>query len=104
MTPGPKPRTANRTARSTQAAGSSSETNPRLTPSQLGYSGGLFGMFGSSKDDDVARFTGEPPRTSLTEPPPGYQTPSPDQPYGVTDQAKAPKAEDSYNNHGVIKQ
>ena len=29
-----------------------------------------------------AQFTGEPPRTSLTEPPPGYQTPSPDQPYG----------------------
>ena len=39
-------------------------------------------MFGS-KDDEVAKFTSEPPRASLTEPPPGYQTPSPDQPYGL---------------------
>jgi hypothetical protein len=93
MTPGAKPGTAKRVARSTQTAGSSSdsETNQRLAPSQLGYSGGLFGMF-SSKDDESARFTGEPPRASLTEPPPGYQTPSPDQPYGMTDRSKAPKA------------
>jgi hypothetical protein len=35
------------------------------------------------KKEQYATFTGEPPRTSLTEPPPGYQTPSPDQPYGV---------------------
>jgi len=57
--------------------------NP-LSPSELGYKGNLFGsMFGGSKDEDVAKFTGEPPRTALTEPPPGYQTPSPDQPYGT---------------------
>ncbi len=30
-----------------------------------------------------ATFTGEPARTSLTDPPPGYLTPSPDQPYGI---------------------
>jgi hypothetical protein len=33
-----------------------------------------------SKDEAVT-FTGEPRRESLTEPPPGYQTPSPSQPY-----------------------
>ena len=32
---------------------------------------------------ESAPFTGEPPRTSMTEPPRGYQTPSPNQPYGV---------------------
>ena len=34
--------------------------------------------------EEVGTFTGEPPRTSLIEPPPGYQTPSPAAPYGVT--------------------
>jgi hypothetical protein len=33
--------------------------------------------------EEYATFTGEPARTSLTDPPPGYQTPSPDQPYGI---------------------
>ena len=32
---------------------------------------------------ESAPFTGEPRRTSMTDPPPGYQTPSPTQPYGV---------------------
>jgi hypothetical protein len=35
------------------------------------------------KKEQYATFTGEPPRTSLTEPPPGYLTPSADQPYGI---------------------
>jgi hypothetical protein len=35
------------------------------------------------KKEQYGTFTGEPPRTSLTEPPPGYQTPSADQPYGI---------------------
>jgi hypothetical protein len=33
--------------------------------------------------EEYATFTGEPARTSLTDPPPGYMTPSPDQPYGI---------------------
>jgi hypothetical protein len=45
------------------------------------------GLFASFKDmfqkDQYGTFTGEPQRTSLTDPPPGYLTPSPDQPYGV---------------------
>ena len=48
-------------------------------------------MFGKD-EEEVAKFTGEPPRASLTAPPPGYQTPSPDQPYGVN--AKACPSED----------
>lgn len=37
---------------------------------------------------ETATFTGEPPRVSLTDPPPGYQTPSPDQPYGLVPEHK----------------
>ena len=49
-------------------------------------------MFGKD-EPEAGSFTGEPPRTALTEPPPGYQTPSPDQPYGVGKEAAAPKAD-----------
>ncbi len=77
----------------------------RLTPSQLGYHGGLFtweGLFGGKDEDANAKFTGEPKRTSLTEPPVGYQTPSPDQPYGLGKAAEAPKPTDAYTTHGTM--
>ena len=48
---------------------------------------GLFGMFKYEQEKPVA-FTGEPQRTRLTEPPPGYQTPSPNAPYGVVEKDK----------------
>lgn len=76
---------------------------PRMmSPSELGYKGGLFGnMFGPDENaEETARFTGEPARTSLTEPPPGYQTPSPDQPYGLGKENNKPKAENSYLTKG----
>jgi len=38
--------------------------------------------------EEYATFTGEPDRTSLTDPPPGYMTPSPDQPYGIGPEQK----------------
>jgi hypothetical protein len=41
----------------------------------------LGGLMGSKQES--ATFTREPPRTSLIEPPPGYRTPSPTQPYGI---------------------
>ena len=48
----------------------------------------IFSWFSTSKQQ-YATFTGEPPRTSLTEPPAGYLTPSADQPYGIgADQKK----------------
>jgi hypothetical protein len=53
-----------------------------LSPSQLGYSGGFSGLFGGSKTE-TAPFKGEPTRESLTQPPSGYQTPSPNFAYGT---------------------
>jgi hypothetical protein len=59
-----------------------SNTNPILSPSQLGYKGGFSGLFGGNKAE-VAPFKGEPTRESLTQPPSGYQTPSPNFAYGT---------------------
>jgi len=73
--------------------------NP-LSPSEMGHKGGFFGLFGGSKEE-TTKFTGEPPRASLTDPPTGYQTPSPDQPYGVGKGA-APKASNDYLTRGEL--
>jgi len=56
--------------------------NPILSPSQLGYNGGLSGLFGGNKAE-TAPFKGEPTRDALTQPPGGYQTPSPNFAYGT---------------------
>jgi hypothetical protein len=68
------------------AAGPTAEDTARpLSPAELGSKNvfsKLFSGIGASKEE-VAPFTGEPPRTSMTAPPAGYQTPSPNQPYGV---------------------
>jgi hypothetical protein len=66
-------------------AGSYGRIDPEkpLMPSQLGYRGGLFNSLFNAKEGEYSTFTGEAPRTSLIQPPPGYQTPSPTQPYGV---------------------
>jgi hypothetical protein len=56
--------------------------NAILSPSQLGYEGGLKGLFGGNKAES-APFKGEPTRETLTMPPPGYQTPSPGYAYGT---------------------
>src|SRR3954463_12775925 len=56
--------------------------NAILSPSQLGYSGGFSGLFGGNKVE-TAPFKGEPTRESLTQPPSGYQTPSPNFAYGT---------------------
>jgi len=58
--------------------------NPSLSPAQLGYSGGLWNMMkGVGGTPEEKKFTSEPPRQSLVEPPPGYQTPSPNYAYGA---------------------
>jgi hypothetical protein len=56
-------------------------TNPSLSPSQLGYTGGLSMFKGNSAE--AKPFTGEPTRDALTQPPSGYQTPSPNFAYGT---------------------
>jgi hypothetical protein len=59
-----------------------SATNPILSPSQLGFEGKFGSLFGGNKAE-AAPFKGEPTRESLTQPPPGYQTPSPNFAYGT---------------------
>jgi hypothetical protein len=103
MTPGPKPRTARRSPPPDASQASGYNYGNKLSPTQLGYKGNLLDlMFGKDKNkdrDDVAKFTKEPPRTALTEPPPGYQTPSPEQPYGVgKEKPVAPTSADYYIN------
>ena len=71
----------------------------RLTPQELG-SKSFLGMF-SATDPEVTRFTGEPPRTALTQPPAGYQVPAPDQPYGLGKEASKPKATNYLTTHGT---
>jgi hypothetical protein len=62
-----------------------------MAPSELGYFGGLlsgrawgFGSGFGGYQNETGTFTNEPSREQLTQPPPGYQTPSGAQPYGVT--------------------
>jgi hypothetical protein len=56
--------------------------SPILSASELGYNGGFFGLF-KGNTTESAPFKGEPTRDSLTQPPPGYQTPSPNFMYGT---------------------
>lgn len=63
-----------------------------LQPNELGYKGGLFdSMFRDTRKPETAVFSGEPARSALTDPPPGYMTPSPSQPYGLGAKKEAPK-------------
>ncbi len=91
LAPGPRPRgSVNKDVEGPKDIGE------LLKPSELGYKTGdvIKNMF-HGKNESVAGFTGERPRASLTDPPPGYQTPSPNQPYG-TGRAPAPKPTDNY--------
>ncbi|MCX7296967.1 MAG: hypothetical protein NTU64_08840 [Hyphomicrobiales bacterium] len=95
--PGPSKRSASRAGKSES---NWSSDDPRLKPSELGYKGGLFSSIFGGNETETAKFTGEPPRATLTEPPPGYRTPSPAQPYGVGAGENAPKAIDYATKHG----
>ena len=71
-------------------AASGGSTGSVVSPSEPGQpnpaaSGSKFSSLFSNpfKKEDYTTFTGEPARASLTDPPPGYLTPSPDQPYGI---------------------
>lgn len=68
------------------ASASATDPSVPLKPSALGYKKGFFDSLWSKvapAKDEVGTFTGEPARTTLTEPPAGYQTPAPNQPYGT---------------------
>lgn len=68
-----------------EAATTSAEksSNP-MSAAELG-SKSIFSNLGSiwAPKEEYTTFSGEPPRASLIEPPAGYRTPSPSQPYGV---------------------
>lgn len=73
--------------------GNNSNSPIMMLPSELGYSGGLFQNPFSSltgAKPEAEKFVSEPERSELTQPPSGYQTPSPNFAYG-TGQTKAPK-------------
>jgi hypothetical protein len=71
--------------------GQTVETSTQLRPDELGYKGdtmwskmlGIGETFKTEKSAEGAKFLREPPRGSLTAPPTGYLTPSPEQPYGL---------------------
>jgi hypothetical protein len=71
--------------------GQTVETSTQLRPDELGYKGdgfwstltGMGHTFDKEKPAEGAKFLREPPRASLTAPPSGYLTPSPEQPYGL---------------------
>ena len=71
-----------------KGAGKSAEDTSRpLMPSDLGTKtekifGSIWSSFTPAKPES-APFTGEPQRETMTAPPSGYQTPSPNYPYGV---------------------
>ena len=78
------------------------EDNQRqLKPNELGFTGTVFGgmkdFFTGNNKDETTTFEAEPPRASLTDPPSGYRSPSPAQPYGLranTSKAKPMTQED----------
>jgi hypothetical protein len=74
------------------ASKSAEDTSRPLMPSDLGTKtekifGSIWSSFTPAKPES-APFTGEPPREAMTAPPSGYQTPSPNYPYGVGVQDK----------------
>ncbi|MDH6261217.1 hypothetical protein [Bradyrhizobium sp. BR13661] len=60
----------------------SNTNHPIMSPAELGYTGGLWNVLSGGKPESKS-FTSEPPRQSLVEPPPGYQTPSSNYAYGT---------------------
>jgi hypothetical protein len=85
------------TSRDVNGPGRQSDT---LSPQELGYKGGLFSLdniLGKNSAEPQQKFSGEPARSSLLEPPPGYRTPAANQPYGASRDKIAPRsAEDIF--------
>ncbi len=100
MTPGPKPRTMRRSDDGNRT--SPNEPGSVLPPSQLGTKGNFFSNIFAKDKPAISSFTGEPPRTALTEPPPGYQTPSPEQPYGAGKSTTVSKPTNYLETHGTV--
>jgi hypothetical protein len=54
-----------------------------LSPSSLGFDGSRLTSMFKGNSAEIGQFKQEPPRDSLTQPPAGYQTPSPNFAYGT---------------------
>jgi hypothetical protein len=78
----PSPAASNSNTRDSVQPGTA-QNNPILSPSQLGFNGSLGDLFGGGSKLETTPFKGEPERQNLTQPPPGYQTPSPSFAYGT---------------------
>lgn len=89
------PGTSGGTAVSESASPGAGSAAP-LSPSQLGFTGGFMSMFHGNTSES-ATFKEEPTRESLTQPPPGYQTPSPNYAYGTGPKESLNKGFDPYN-------
>jgi hypothetical protein len=77
------------------------ETESRpSSPSELGAKNVFSSIFSKSKEE-YTTFTAEPPRQRLIDPPAGYRTPSPNQPYGLGQATWKPTA--PRDAHEVIK-
>jgi hypothetical protein len=88
----PRSRSAKRAPVAGGSSPRDSEYGRMMAPGELG-SPGVFQTFNKAFGVDkpgTAKFTGEPARTSLIEPPTGYQTPAANQPYGVGKPVAAP--------------
>jgi hypothetical protein len=74
-----------------------------MRPDELGTKGNIFTrLFRDNSKSEVVEFKGEPSRGSLTEPPPGYRTPSAAQPYGITPKQEKAKPLDLSRRGEVI--
>ena len=88
-----KPGAGNKQSADSKAPGASGDDQSRpMMPSDLGTKtekifGSIWSSFTPAKPES-APFTGEPPREAMTAPPAGYQTPSPNYPYGMGVQDK----------------
>lgn len=82
--------TASRVTPGTPAGMNEIQANRPLTPKELGEKGNIFSALWNkvAPSNEVEEFKGEPTRGSLTEPPSGYRTPSPSQPYGIVTKGK----------------
>jgi hypothetical protein len=92
---GPKP-TSGASPSPSEPVDNTIDTGGRPLPQSAlgGSTGGLFdfNLFGNKPES--ARFVSEPPRQSLTQPPQGYQTPSPNYPYGIAQVKKGPTTQE----------
>ncbi len=68
----------------------------RMSPNDLGFTG-----WNVKNTEKPVVFSGEPERTSLTEPPPGYRTPSPNAPIGVVTKTQERFRATTYMDKGV---